>query len=175
MHQSHLKRLYLIAAAALFTALIFLVTAYLLHIPVPATSGYVHLGDAFVYLAASLLPTPFAVAAGGMGEALSDALTGSVVYAIPTLLIKAAMALCFTAKARTILCKRNIMAVFAAGLICIAGYYLTETFLLHSFWAPVAEIPMNLLQAVASGAIYLAIGFAFDKAKIKDRLNINQL
>ena len=51
--------------AALFAAVITLTTAYLLHIPVP--TGYVHLGDAFVYLAAPLLPAPYAVAAAANG------------------------------------------------------------------------------------------------------------
>lgn len=155
---------------ALFAALIFVVTAYLFHIPTPVTGGYIHLGDAFLYLAASILPAPYAVAAGGIGEALSDGLTGSAVYALPTFLIKSAMALCFTASAKTILTRRNFVACAAAGAICVGGYYLTEVFLLGSFAAPAAEIPGNLIQAAASGVIYLLLGRAFDRLKLKDGL-----
>ena len=154
--------------AALFGALIFVVTAYALHIPTPATGGYIHLGDAFVYLAASMLPAPYAVAAAGIGEALSDALTGSAAYALPTLLIKSAMALCFSCAGEKIVTRRNAAASVFAGLICIGGYYLTEAFLLHSFAAPVAEIPGNAVQAGASAAIFLALGRALDRAKLKD-------
>lgn len=152
---------------ALFAALIFVVTAYVLHIPTPATGGYIHLGDAFVYLAASMLPAPYAVAAAGIGEALSDALTGSAVYALPTLLIKSAMALCFSAAGGKIITKRNTAASVAAGAICVAGYYLTEVILYRSFVSPAVEIPANLLQAGASAAIYLIAGKAMDKAGLK--------
>jgi uncharacterized repeat protein (TIGR04002 family) len=157
---------------ALFAALIFVVTAYLFHIPTPATGGYIHLGDAFLYLAASILPVPYAVAAGGIGEALSDALTGSAVYALPTLVIKSAMVLCFSSTAKTVISKRNLIASAAAGGICVAGYYLTEAVLLGGFAAPAAEIPGNLVQAAASAVIYILLGRAFDRLKLKDRLAV---
>lgn len=157
---------------ALFAALIFVVTAYLFHIPVPATGGYIHLGDSFLYLAASILPTPYAVAAGGIGEALSDGMTGSAIYMLPTFLIKSAMALCFTSAAGTVITRRNLFACAAAGAICVGGYYLTEVVLLHSFAAPVAEIPANLVQAAASAAIYLMLGRAFDRLKLKNKVAV---
>ncbi len=152
---------------ALFGALIFVVTAYVLHIPTPATGGYIHLGDAFLYLAASVLPAPYAVAAAGIGEGLSDALTGSIAYAIPTFLIKSAMALCFSAAGEKFLTKRNAVACVPAGLICIGGYYLTEVLLLRSFAAPVAEIPGNAVQACASAAVYILLARALDRVKLK--------
>ncbi|MEG2098022.1 MAG: ECF transporter S component, partial [Pseudoflavonifractor sp.] len=51
------KQLRLLVLSALFAAAITIVTAYLLHVPLP-TGGYVHLGDALIYLAACLLPAP---------------------------------------------------------------------------------------------------------------------
>lgn len=155
---------------ALFGALIFVVTAYILHIPTPATGGYIHLGDAFVYLAASVLPAPYAIAAAGIGEALSDALTGSVMYAVPTLLIKSAMALCFTSAGEKIVTKRNAVASVAAGVICVAGYYLTEVILYHNFASPLVEIPANLVQASASAVIYLFAGKALDRSRLKNSM-----
>ncbi|HEX3018144.1 MAG TPA: TIGR04002 family protein [Caproicibacter sp.] len=155
---------------ALFGALIFVVTAYILHIPTPATGGYIHLGDAFVYLAASVLPAPYAIAAAGIGEALSDALTGSVMYAIPTLLIKSAMALCFTSAGEKIVTKRNAVASVAAGVICVVGYYLTEVILYHNFASPLVEIPANLVQASASAVIYLLAGKALDRSRLKNSM-----
>ncbi|NLJ31105.1 MAG: TIGR04002 family protein [Clostridiales bacterium] len=155
--------------AAMFAALIFVVTAYVLHIPTPATGGYIHLGDSILYLAAAILPAPFAVAAGGIGEALSDAMTGSVAYALPTLVIKSAMVLCFSAAADKIITKRNIAAAFFAGIICVSGYYLTEAFFYHSFVSPLVEIPANLVQAGASAAIFLLLGGALDGIRLKNR------
>lgn len=164
------KSLYTYVITALFIALIFVVTAYVLHIPTPATGGYIHLGDAFLYLAASILPAPFSMVAGGLGEAMSDALTGSAIYAIPTLLIKSAMALCFTAKAQNIITKRNTIAMVGAGLICIVGYYFTEVVLYRNFYSPLAEIPANLIQAGASAVIYLLFGVALDRMNFKKRI-----
>jgi uncharacterized repeat protein (TIGR04002 family) len=167
--QNKSTRLYIITA--LFAAMIFIVTAYLFHIPTPATGGYIHLGDAFVYLAASMLPTPFAIAAAGIGEALSDALTGSVVYAIPTLLIKSAMVICFSSLGKKIITKRNIAATVLAGVICIVGYYFTAVILYHNFISPLVDIPANLIQASASAVIYVLIGNAFDRLNIRNRIS----
>lgn len=156
---------------ALFAALIFLVTAYVLHIPTPATGGYIHLGDAFVYLAASILPAPLAVAAAGIGEGLSDVLTGSAAYALPTLIIKSAMALCFSPRGDKIVTKRNVAACVGAGVICIGGYYLTEVFFYRSFTSPLVEIPANLVQASASAAAFLLLGKAFDRLRVREKIS----
>ncbi len=172
MNPNQYKSTKIYVMTALFAALIFLVTAYILHIPTPATGGYIHLGDAFLYLAASILPTPFAIAAGGIGEALSDALTGSVVYALPTLLIKSAMVWCFSSAGKKIITKRNIAAAITAGAICIVGYYLTEAVIYHSFISPLVEIPANLIQVGASAAIYFMIGNALDRLNVKDSISV---
>ena len=60
------QRLHLLIMSALFAAAIAVMTAYLLHIPIP-TGGYIHVGDALIYLAACLLPTPHAVGAAMVG------------------------------------------------------------------------------------------------------------
>ena len=52
---------------AVFTALVFVTTAYILHIPIPATGGYVHIGDAVIYLAAACLPLPYAIFTASVG------------------------------------------------------------------------------------------------------------
>ena len=108
-----------LVTAALFAAVIALTTAYLFHIPVP--TGYIHLGDAFLYLAASLLPLPYAVAAASLGAGLADLLTYPA-WALPTLLIKAAVALLFTSRGETFLCRRNVLALFGAAVLSPTAY-----------------------------------------------------
>ena len=88
------QRLYRLVLAALFAAAIAVTTAYLLHIPIP-TGGSIHLGDALIYLAACLLPVPFAVGAAAVGAGLADLLTAPM-WVIPTLIIKAIVVLPFT-------------------------------------------------------------------------------
>lgn len=46
----------------LFAAMITLMTAYIFHIPYGANGGYIHFGDTLIYLAAILLPKPYAIA-----------------------------------------------------------------------------------------------------------------
>ena len=57
-----------ICLTALMAAIIYVFTAY---IHVPSHTGYTHVGDGFLYLAASLLPAPFAAAAGAIGAGLA--------------------------------------------------------------------------------------------------------
>ena len=71
---SHRENLRLLTTTALFAAAITVMTAYMLHIPLP-TGGYIHLGDALIYLAACLLPVPYAAAAAAVGAGLADLLT----------------------------------------------------------------------------------------------------
>ena len=49
--------------SAMFAAVIMLMILYLFHIPVGSSGGYVHFGDAFIYLAACFLPMPYACGA----------------------------------------------------------------------------------------------------------------
>ena len=60
---NHDKLLKLVLAA-LFAAMCCAATM-LIHIPVPATNGYINLGDAMVLLAALLLGPVYGAAAGG--------------------------------------------------------------------------------------------------------------
>ncbi len=155
--------------AAVLCALVFVATAYLPRIPLGA-GGYVHIGDAFIYLAAVLLPMPYACAVGAIGAGLADALTGFIIYTPGTALIKAAMALFFTYKSRKILCARNLTAVVPAGVVCIVGYYLYDVILAKSFAAPLAWIWGNVLQAVASAVIFVVLGFVFDRFNLKSNI-----
>ena len=87
------SKIRLLTLTALFAALIFLLTAYL-HIP--SANGYTHIGDAFVYLAGALLPPGYAAAAGTIGAALADLMTGYAFWAPASILIKALTACLFS-------------------------------------------------------------------------------
>ena len=121
---SQRENLRLLTTTALFAAAITVMTAYMLHIPLP-TGGYIHLGDALIYLAACLLPVPYAAAAAAIGAGLADLLTAPM-WVLPTLVIKAVLVLFFTSKSECILCPRNWAAVVAAGLFSPAAYALAN-------------------------------------------------
>lgn len=158
-----------IVMAALFAAMTTLLTLFP-HFNFGA-GGYVHLGDAVIYLCASLLPTSYAVGAAAIGGGLAD-LISFPVYTIPTLLVKALIALCFSNKKGTIINKRNFLALPLAAIVTVGGYYVAEAVIYGNWASPIYSVPFNLVQALASSMVYVAVGFALDKAKIKRMVGI---
>ena len=146
--------------ASLFAALIAVFTAWLFHIPlkIGANSAYIHFGDAFIFLAASVLPRPFALAAAGIGGGLGDLLCGAPEWIPFTVIIKVLSALCFTSKAPKTLCKRNYFAPALVMLITVGGYYVAEALIFSNWVAPVASVFGNVVQIVGSAVIYYLIG-----------------
>ena len=161
MNDSKLKTLTL---TGIFTALIFVFTAY---IHIPSFNGYVHIGDGLLYLAASLLPTPYAMFAGAVGAVLSDCLTGYAIWAPASFVIKVVTVLFFTGKGARIIERRNLAALLPAAALCIGGYYLYEGLIFGNFISPLYGLFGNLMQAVFSSILFVAAGLAFDKAGIK--------
>lgn len=153
--------------SAVFAALIYVFTAYL---HVPSFHGYTHVGDGFLYLAASILPPGYAAAAGAIGAGLADLLSGYSIWAPATLVIKAVTACLFTWKAPTFLCRRNFWALLPALALCAGGYYLYDCAITGSFLAPIAGIPGYLIQSVLSSLVYLLLGRGLDQAGLKHRL-----
>lgn len=161
------QRIKLICIAGLFTAVVFVFTAYF-HIP--SHTGYTHVGDGFIYLAACMLPLPYAVFVGAGGALLADCLTGFAIWAPGSVIIKTAAVLFFSRKSEKIICARNFAALIPAAVLCIGGYYLYEALITGNFVAPLAGIPGYITQTVLSVAVYVAIGLAFDKFGMKSRV-----
>ena len=74
--------------AAVFAALVFVVTSQIPPIPIPATSGYFNIGETTIYIAALVFGPLVGVLAGGIGSALSDIYLGYALFAPGTLFIK---------------------------------------------------------------------------------------
>ena len=82
-----------IVITALMIALVFLAGSV---IKIPTIGGFVHIGDAFIYLAAALLPTPYAMVCAAIGAGLADFATGYAIWVIPTMIIKPILVLFIT-------------------------------------------------------------------------------
>ena len=166
------KKTRLIVLSALLAALVFLATAYILHIPVGGNGGYVHVGDAFIYLAAVILPTPYAMAAAAIGAGLADIATGSAIWAIPTMIIKPILVLFFTNKTEKIVNTRNIVATVLAGVTGTILYMIADGIMIGSMQAAFVMNLVGLVQPVGSAIVFIIVGFAFDKAKIKSKYHL---
>ncbi len=155
-----IKRMTLIA---LMGALIFVLTA-LVRIPVPATNGYVHLGDAAITFTAYAFGPWVAAVAGGIGTAMADML-GYPQWAPFSLLIHGAQGLAMGWIVRKRLNTLTVVlsVVIGAGVV-VAGYFAAGTFLVGVAAAGLELLP-NTLQALSGGLIgvplYLAVRRAY--------------
>lgn len=153
----------LLVRGAIFAALIFVATRFL-SIPLPGV-GYVHLGDALLFVAATLLPMPYAIGAAIIGAGLADLTAGFAVYLPATILIKGLTAALFTSQGKRMLCLRNLLALPFALLLCAGGYFIFE-WALYGLSAATPSIPFNCLQILASAVIYLPIATVLDHRKL---------
>lgn len=147
MREKDFKRLVYIA---LMTALI-TVGTMVIQIPTPYTKGYVNIGDSFIFLSASILG-PFAgFISGGVGSALADLLSGYVVWAPWTFVIKGLEGLIAALLWRRKSTKYFIrIAVFIlAAIWMVLGYYIGGA-VMYGFKAALADVPGNIIQGIGS-------------------------
>lgn len=156
-----------LVTSALFAALVCVTTAYLLHIPV-GNGGYIHVGDTFIYLAAVLLPTPYAIGAAAIGAGMADILTGSANWVLATIIIKPILVLFFTNKGDKIINFRNVCAGIIAGIVGTVLYMVAEGIMIGSFVSAFVFTIMGLIQPIGSFIFFIVIGLVFDRLKIKD-------
>lgn len=153
----------------IMAALIAIMTAYVAHIPIGVNGGYVHFGDSIIYLAAALLPTPYAMAAAAIGGGLADLITAPM-WAPATIVIKMLIVLLFTNKHSKIITKRNLFATLFAYFISGFGYFIAE-YLLFETWAVFwISMGQTLIQSVGSAVFFIVLGLSLDRAQIKSRL-----
>ena len=147
-----------LVTAAILAAAITIMTAFLFHVPIGATGGYVHFGDALIYLSAALLPAPYAVGAAVVGAGLADLLTAPM-WMPATVVIKSLVVLPFSSRGERLLTRRNAAATLLAGAITVVGYYLAEGLLFGGWAAFLMSVTGNLVQAVGSAVLFLAPRF----------------
>lgn len=141
----------IVALIAIFAALTYVITAFLA-IPVPATGGYINLGDMLVMFTALLFGPLVGGLAGGFGSALADILSPYYIYAPATLVIKGLegfiIGLISNPKdnnSRVSL--RDFLAVLIGGIMIPLGYFIYEAFILNQGIAvALVEVPGNFFQ-----------------------------
>jgi uncharacterized membrane protein len=142
-----------IIAAAIFAALVFVVTSQIPPIPIPATSGYFNIGETTIYIAALIFGPLVGAFSGGVGSAFSDAFLGYGLFAPGTFFIKGAEGLIVGFLNSTL--RRRIsnltvcasIAVVVGGAEMVAGYFLYELFVIgYPLAVALAEVPFNIVQ-----------------------------
>lgn len=135
-------------ALVVVMAAIVCVLTYFPKVPIPATGGYVHLGDLGATFAALAFGPwlGFLIAGGGM--TVADLIGGYAIYAPGTFVIHGlqAVAVAYLGQRR----KTWMMFVAAAvgGLIVVGGYFLYQWLVLRlTMTVALIEAPFNVLQA----------------------------
>lgn len=126
-------------------------------------SGYIHPGDSFIYLFACILPMPYSLLAGAIGASLADIISGYAVYALPTFIIKAVMAVAFTNK-QSNLSVRNILAAVWGTIALVGGYFVAEI-VLYNIEGALGNIVPSLVQGVSNFALFIIYSVILSKTK----------
>lgn len=162
-------RLKYLTLTGMMAAMITIMTAYVGHISVGVNGGYIHFGDSLIYLAAVLLPTPYALAAAAIGGGLADLLT-SPMWAPATIIIKMLITIPFTNKSAKIITPRNVIATVIAYFISGICYFFAEYILFGTWTALLASMAGSLVQSGGSAVFFVLFGLALDKVNIKQRI-----
>ncbi|MGN0374758.1 MAG: ECF transporter S component [Butyrivibrio sp.] len=159
-----------ICLAAAFTAIVCLITLFI-QIPIPL--GYFNIGNCIILTFCCLLPCPYGIIVGSAGSALADLLSFPV-WAVPTLIIKAAMPLLFYGMKKLPL-KSRYAAILIAGIVSMlipfAGYTFTGAILYGSLAAGLSQVPGLALEYAANIVLFALLSFAVEKTKLSRLIN----
>jgi uncharacterized membrane protein len=154
---------------ALFVALTLVATMFInLKLPIAGNGGLIHLGNVPLFLAAFVFGRRTGAIAGAFGMGLFDLISGWTIWAPFTFIIVGAMGYVAGLIGEKVPGKRAVIysiAVIAALLIKIVGYYFAEVVLYGNWIAPFGSIPGNVLQVVFAGLVVVPL-----VARIKKRV-----
>lgn len=148
-----------IAITGVCIALTFVATGFInIRLPLAANGGLVHLGNVPLFLAAIIYGKRTGAFAGSFGMALFDLMGGWVLWAPFTFVTVGLMG--YTVGAITEKhhgFRWNVLAIAAACVIKIAGYYIAEGIIYGNWVAPALSIPGNLVQIGVAAVLVLPI------------------
>jgi len=146
---------------ALFIALILVFTAFVnIRLPIGGNGGLIHLGNIPLFIAAIIFGKKTGSIVGAVGMGLFDLLSGWTAWAPFTFVIVGLIGYAvglITEKKEHHKTLWYLLAIAAAALIKVVGYYIAEVILYSNAVAPLASIPGNIIQISVAGIITLMI------------------
>ena len=162
-----IKQVKKLCTCAMFTALIFVITAF---VSIPAGPvGNINLGDAFIIIATFLLG-PYGAICGGLGAMIADLISAYAIYAPATLIIKCLMSIvCFYSYKGIVKVIKldfisKIIGAFLGETVMVFGYFLYE-WILYGFSTAIISIPFNSIQGVTAVILGATISYFLFKNK----------
>lgn len=181
-----------IVMTGIMTSLI-MVSTMLFRIHVPFTQGYVHLGDAAIYMAVLIVGKKYGTFAAGVGSALADIFSGYAYYAPWTFAVKALMAFVVGAALEYYEGKSHneakgssgneesnsdaypwlaskgklpvleLLAMLFGGIEMCVGYYISASLMHGNWYTPLFSIPGNIAQFIVGMILATALATALYK------------
>ena len=165
------KKTETIVMAALMLGLIIVATMFV-RVPIPFTRGYVHIGDAIVFISMLILNKRYAFLSAAIGSSVADILGGFAMWAPWSLVAKGGMVL-IAASIISVICKGKddgqartgispceLFAMVTGGLFMVAVYYAAEGIMYGNWAVPVFGVPWNIAQF----AVGIVVAIIFRKA-----------
>jgi uncharacterized membrane protein len=146
---------------SLFIALTLVATMFInIKLPIMGNGGLIHLGNVPLFIAAIVYGKKTGAVAGAFGMGLFDLLSGWALWAPFTFIIVGAMGFVVGLISEKVPGKRifvNTLAVAAALIIKVVGYYFTEVLLYGNWIQPFGSIPGNIMQVAIAGIIVIPL------------------
>ena len=150
-----------LTVTAIFVALTYIFTAFInVRLPIAANGGLIHLGNVPLFIGAIIFGKKTGAIAGGVGMGLFDLLSGWTLWAPFTFVIVGLMGFTvgkLTENEKHQNFKWYVIAIAAACVIKVVGYYIAEAVIYGNPLAPVASIPGNLVQIGVAAVITLVV------------------
>ena len=154
-----------------------MVATMMIRIHVPFTQGYVHLGDAMIFLAVLVLGRNYGTVAAGVGSALADLLSGYAYYAPWTFVVKALMAF-VVGYALEYMEKKGqlrdgkihlvqLLAMLFGGIEMTVGYYISASLMHGNWYTPLFSVPGNIGQFIVGMILASVLAAALYKTPAK--------
>lgn len=155
----------------LFIALTLVATMFInIRLPMIGNGGLIHLGNVPLFLGAFIYGKRTGAIAGGIGMGLFDLISGWTAWAPFTLVIVGLMGYVSGLISEKLSLRpvvANTVAVVAALVIKIVGYYFAEVILFGNWIAPLGSIPGNVVQVAVAGIIVVPFAGKLKKIAAK--------
>ncbi len=138
-----------------------------IRLPIMANGGLIHLGNVPLFLTAMIFGKKTGAIAGALGMGLFDLISGWIAWAPFTFVIVGIMGYVVGKISEKNKPLWYFIAIIAALIIKIVGYYIAEMILYSNCIAPIASIPGNVVQVITAGIIVLPIITALKKTVLK--------
>lgn len=171
------NKIYKVSMTGVMMALV-MVATMMIRIHVPFTQGYVHLGDAMIFLAVLVLGRNYGTVAAGLGSMLSDVLSGYAYYAPWTFVVKSLMAFVVglalehmekkgqIAEGKSVTVP-ELIAMFFGGLEMTVGYYIAASLMQGNWVTPLYSVPGNIGQFIVGMILAIALAKVLYKTPAK--------